>query len=134
MMNAASNALAGENHAAEKNCPSDYCCIERDFLWGRVPLNVQESVFRELTMCSLIVGGLKEKAITIVLNVSNETGNQRSNQCLGSVFPCSWCYKGSLLNTGIQKTELWIDNAFTLKTSVSPLDKALLTLTAKVSV
>ena len=111
------------------DCEPGYCCFERDFLWGRKPMYIQDSIFRQLTMCGFVIGGIKEKTISIPLNISNESwGGQ-----------CSLCQKPSDgnggLNVGIsfRSQKLGTDSLIAVWIEfMSPLDQALLTITAKV--
>ena len=135
-----------ECNRTEHHCDPGHCCIVREMLWGRLPMYVQDSIFRQLSMCSLVVGGLKEKSITISFNITDDmlssggpqhsttttTSSSSSSECFGSEFPCSWCYAAPELSGNIVESELVTDTVFTIARSMSPLDKALLTLTAKV--
>ena len=99
---------------------------------------VQDSIFRELTMCSLVVGGFKEQSITISLNVTNEENTGQSiedeNECTQLLnFPCSWCHTKPSMILGFVQSDLWLDSAITISPPNSPVDRALLSITAKVS-
>ena len=116
------------------NCDPGYCCFEREFIWGRLPMYVQDSIFRELTMCSLVVGGLKEKHMTVPFNLTEATESSTDdNMCSGFSFPCSWCSGKAILKSDIVGTEQVLDSALKIRSKESTLDRALLTLTAKVS-
>ncbi len=120
------------------NCDPGYCCFERDILWGRIPMYVQDTIFRELTMCSLVVGGFKEQSITISLNVTNEENdvqnNDGENECTQLLnFPCSWCHTHPSMFLSFVNSKLWMDSTITIRPPYSPVDRALLSITAKVS-
>ena len=120
-----------------EHCDPGNCCFEKVMLWGRIPMYVQDSIFRQLSMCSLVVGGVKEKSITIFLNITDDAllSDSSSSDCYGSQFPCSWCSVGmpEHLSANAIQSQLGIDTVITIAKSTSPLDTALLTLTAKVS-
>ena len=114
-----------------KECPENYCCIEKDFLWGRIPMYVQDSIYRELSMCRLVIGGLEEKQISINFNVTDVNIDCVTVE---SSFPCGWCHKSVLFTSDYKLSSFGLDSTFTIVPSMTPLDKALSTLTAKVCI
>lgn len=139
---------------ASSDCEPGYCCIEKVFLWGRIPTYVQDNIFRHLTMCNLVVGGIKERVVTIPLNISKistaghtddttadqlgtplQTTDTDTCSAAEATIPCSWCHhKGSSPITGtVLHAEHFLDTLFSVSQSITPLDRALLSVTAKVS-
>lgn len=115
------------------HCTPDHCCIERQFLWGRIPNYAQDSIFRDLTMCNLIVGGVKEKSITINLNVSSTSVSPSLSQCADNgSMPCSWCYDSAVLKGSVTRSSFGLDTLLSMSPRTTPMERALMSVTAKV--
>ena len=107
-----------------ENCPDGHCCIEKDFLWSRAPLIVQDEIYRAMTICPFILGSSSETSITIELK----------NQTILSQTPCTWCCtKGKIQN--FVENPNFFDSFIELEQAhhLSLLDHALLEITKRVS-
>ena len=116
------------------NCPDGYCCIEKHFLWGRVPLVVLDDIYRAMTKCPFIIGSSSERFVTIKL-ILNQTGTSDIICNTVSEFPCAWCrhyYQNVLNHDGGN----FLDSVLKIPVAqdyVTPsIDMALITLTEKV--
>ena len=107
------------------DCEPGYCCFERDFLWGRRPMYIRDSIFRQLSMCGFVIGGINEIIISIPLNMSDESAD----------ILCSMCHDGAdKMSVTVAKASLGTDTVIQFgQPSSSPLDRALQSLTEKVS-
>lgn len=118
-------------------CPEGHCYVKREFLWGRVPLIVQDNIYRTLNICPFMIGGNTEKYININFTLITPQPNKGEESIINCVttkqFPCNWC-----MGNNRYKWEYFSDiNSFddigTVAQYYSTLDKALVTVTEKVS-
>lgn len=118
-------------------CPSGYCYVQREFLWGRIPLIVQDNIYRTLNICPFMIGGNTEKKIEINFTFTapeEEEGGDQINCVTTKQFPCNWCMGDSHYRWHYDPGLNTIDDIATIARYYSALDKALLTLTEKVGV
>ena len=116
-------------------CPEGFCCFEKLFLWARIPLLAHDDIYRTLEICPFIVGGLKEKEVSITLKLDNSVTANSHIHVNSNDFPCAWCDENAYSEQLIHNQHLsnTLDHAFTLRSDQSPLEIALITVTAKVS-
>lgn len=119
-------------------CPDGYCCIVKDFLWGRVPMVVQDDIYRAMTICPFIIGSSTERSVAIKLTLSDQNGMNCDDGVICGSFPCAWCSNN--FNVPMFRNDLYDGEFFdfvlkmpTLKEYTTPsIDIALITLTEKV--
>lgn len=118
-----------------ETCPLGYCCIEKKFLWGRIPLLVEDEIYRTLEICPFMLGGDTQKNITINLTLNNTSNKSDEINCITQRnFPCGWCieYNAAGYTGQYKKGTNGLDGVGLYAERLSPLDKALTTLTEKV--
>ena len=106
------------------NCPDGYCCIVKDFLWSRLPLIVQDEIYRAMTICPFILGSSSETSVTIEL----------TNHTILDQIPCTWCCTEGDTKHYVENPN-FLDSFFDLEDAyqLSLLDQALLEITERVS-
>lgn len=124
---------------SSETCPAGYCCIKKKFLWGRIPLLVEDEIYRTLAICPFMLGSNIKKDIAINLTLNNTSNKSDEINCITQrKFPCGWCieyndYTGYTGYTGqYKKGTNSLDDVGLYAERPSPLDKALTTLTEKV--
>ena len=105
------------------NCPDGYCCIEKDFIWDRVPLVGQDEFYRVMNICPFIIGSNSRRNVTIEI----------TNQTVLDQIPCTWCCLDKTSTSYPGKN--FFDGIFYIARpeSVTLLDHALLVMTERVS-
>lgn len=116
-------------------CPENSCHVKKEFLWGRIPLIVEDNIYRTLSVCPFMIGGNTEKRVTInfTFSTSIETGSRENDCSTTKEFPCSWCMgiTDDYHFKYVSSTNI-IDDIATIAQEYSALDQALFTLTEKV--
>ena len=112
-------------------CPASSCHVEREFLWGRIPLIVEDNIYRTLNVCPFMIGGNTEKRVSINFTLSGSEEDVL-NCITTKQFPCSWCSTSSLYQFDYVSSTNRIDDIATFAQKYSTLDQALFTLTEKV--
>lgn len=118
-----------------RGCPNDFHCISADYIWARYPTTAHDVVFRDLDVCPLVIGDYEQRQITIYFTLKSPPSCNSSSVDEDTVakeqFPCGWQCKTpqeELPSSG-HLSEPFVQ-AFRTE---SPLDRALLETTTKVS-
>ena len=116
-----------------ETCPDEYCCIKKEFLWGRIPQLVEDEIYRTLAICPFMLESNTQKNIAINLTLNNTSNKQDEINCITQrSFPCGWCTHYAGYNGQYKKGTNSLDDVGLYAERPSPLDKALITLTEKV--
>ena len=129
--------------AVSAGCPEGYCCLRKHYIWGRSPALVHDEIYRTLELCPFIIGGLKEKGIELNLTLNNRNDIDCPDMDIACVdnkmkFPCNWCeekgYTSKMFTFAADDNTYILDYVLIAKEQNSPINLALKTLTAKVSI
>jgi hypothetical protein len=104
-------------------CTEEQCCFTQTYIWSKVPL-MENDLYRSLTICPFIIGGVTEREITINMTI-NET-----------MLPCRWfeAVHLNVFNGNQDGLDAYIQIYSSLTYLLSPMEHALSTMTSDLEV